>query len=303
MKGCTGCGRIRRFLGKHAQFLISKGNIMIMRTWLIAGFSLLGWVNHGLAGGIAYRLPPDGTWAMYRIIPGEYTLEEFSTENGQRVFKEVKLPKAPKDEDLFLVRSVGKVEVDGKPHRWLELVNEPTHEKEKKPPVRVIILKLLVPEAAFRPGHDPLDHVRKMYMSDLRPDGESFVVEVTDDDRRKYELERFRALFPTPPEDPRREEGLSRKTPAGAFEGYELEFDYGYEGRLFAGKRGKNTWNGHYRMFISEDAPFGIVESINERGEGFEDKGDGTGSVEKGSGRMELFKAGTGAESGLPDLK
>ena len=149
----------------------------------------------------------------------------------------------------------------------------------------------------------PLESIDK-YGTNLLPcDDITFVVEVTDDDRRKYELERFRALFPTPPEDPRREEGLSRKTPAGAFEGYELEFDYGYEGRLFAGKRGKNTWNGHYRMFISEDAPFGIVESINERGEGFEDKGDGTGSVEKGSGRMELFNAGTGAESGLPDLK
>jgi hypothetical protein len=224
-----------------------------MRQGLFSGLLLLGCTCPATADGVAYRLPPDGTWVKYRITPGkEYTVKEFRTDDrGRRVFTKVdlpKLPKAAKKEDLFLVRSVGRVKIDGQPHRWLEMVNEPAEEGKKKPAVTVYVLKLLVPEAAFRPGRDPFAHVRKMYLSDRRPEGESYVSEVKDADGRRYQLERFRALFPTPPKSPKRTNGVKRKTAAGTFKGYELEFEYGFEGKLYGGKKGKNTWKGHYKL-------------------------------------------------------
>jgi hypothetical protein len=276
-----------------------------MRAGILVGLVLMTHVGLAFAGGIAYRLPPDGTWAKYKIASGdEYILEEFHTQDGRRVFTKVDLPPAPKKEDLFLVRSVGRFDVAGVPHRWLELVNEPAVEGQEMPPVRVIVLKLLIPESAFGPGSDPFDYVRKMYMSDRRPDGETFVSEVKDADRLAYELERFRALFPVAPKGTPREERVERETPAGRFQGYRMEFDYGYEGKLFAGKKGKNTHKGRYRVVVSEAAPFGIVEVKGLKAEWFEDKGDGTGSVERGKGgRMELVEWGRDAKSGLPDLK
>ena len=51
-------------------------------------------------------------------------------------------------EDLFLVRSVGRIEDRGA-CRWIELVNNPTEEGEKKPKSRVIVLKLLIAEKHF----------------------------------------------------------------------------------------------------------------------------------------------------------
>ena len=278
-----------------------------MRRELFAGLVILSCSGSLFADGVAYRLPPDGTWVKYRITGGvEFTLKDFRTDaRGQKVFTEVKMPKAPPNyEDLFLVRSVGRVEVDGRPHRWLELVYPPAEEGKEKPAARVIVLKLLIPERAFCVGSDPFAHVKKMYLSDRRPDGQLFVNEVKDAAGRKYELERFGALFPVPAKDPKRKDGVERRTAAGTFRGYELDFDYGFDGKLYGGQKGRNMFKGHYKILVSEAAPFGIVEIVSVSGEGLEDLGNGTGHVSQGKGgRMELMEVGTGAKSGLPDLK
>jgi hypothetical protein len=279
-----------------------------MRQGLFATFLLLASGGVAFADGVAYRLPPDGTWVKYRITPGEeFTVEEFRTDDrGKRVFTKVEVPKVPKGEkreDLFLVRSVGRVDLDGKPHRWLELVNEPAEEGKEKPARTVYVLKMLIPEAAFGPGRDPLAEVRKMYLSDRRPD-EAHVMEVKDAAAQKYQTERFRALFPVPPRDAKRKDAVERETTAGTFKGYELEFDYGFDGKLYAGTKGRNMHKGRYKVVVSEAAPFGIVEVVEVSSEGIEDRGDGTGLIDRSKGgRMELLEFGTGAKSALPDKK
>jgi hypothetical protein len=256
-----------------------------------------------VAGGLAYRLPADGEWVKYQMFPGEYSLERLTRNKGGGVSAEkVELPKPKKKEDFFLVRSVGTVRVDGEVCRWIELVNEPQQEGKEKPACRLIILKLLIPEAAFRPDVDALVHVKKMYMSDRHEDGTVFVDEVKDLDRRNYEIERFRALFPVPPAGARRSDEIERKTALGPAKGYELEFEYGFEGKLFAGKRGLNRFKGRYKVFVSDRAPFGLMEAVLEHGEGLEDTGQHI-NKSNGSGCMRLVESGNGATSGLPGLK
>ena len=261
------------------------------------------------ADGIAYRLPPDGTWVVYQIRCTEFPeMVRFRVGNDKKKVEEkIDLDelekKLPADwEDLFLVRSVGRVEKSGEPCRWIELVNNPKEENEDKPKERVVVLKLLIPEKHFAPGQDPFAHVQKMYMRDRRPDEQFGVVDVRDADRQKYELDRFRSLFPVPPKQAKRTQVAGRKTALGTVNGYELEFDYGFEGKLHEGKHGRNSVKGHFKVFVSDDAPFGIAEMHEAGIASIEESADGSGNrTTGGKGWMEVKKSGTGAKSGLPD--
>jgi hypothetical protein len=263
------------------------------------------------ADGLAYRLPPDGTWVLYRIhcdeLPAMYRFrvggDKKKVEEKEAIDLAELKKRLPADwEDVFLVRSVGRVEQAGEACRWIELVNNPREENEDKPKSRVIVLKLLIPEKDFAPGHDPFAHVRKMYMSDRRPDEQFAAVEVTDADRRTYELDRFRTLFPVPPPGAKRSAVAGRKTGLGTVGGYELEFDYGFEGKLHGGRLGRNAARGHYKVLVSEAAPFGIAEIHAAGMFGIEETADGSGSrTSGGRGRVEVKASGGGAKSGLPE--
>jgi hypothetical protein len=286
-----------------------------MTRLLVVGAVLLGFGSTGLADGVAYCLPPDGSWVIYRVdwieLGDSYTRRP--GENGKVVEKPDDRAAAimwlkeagPAYERLFLVRSVGGVRQDGESLRWLELVDNPKEEGVKKPKERQITLKLLIPEKHFQPGDDPFAHVRKMYMSDRRPDGEYFLNEVTDADRQRYELDRYRSNFPIPPKGPARRRNVTRKTSLGLVcTGDVMKFDYEFKGKLFAGKRGRFEERGRYEVFVSDEVPFGLVGWTATATETLSDHGDGVGwRACGGKTLMEVKNFGKGAKSGLLDSR
>jgi hypothetical protein len=257
------------------------------------------------ADGVACRLPPDGTWVKYRITVTKYEAWNLRSDEkeGWVIKKEPELTAeelAKESRDNFLlVRSVGRQEMGGEPCRWVELVLNAKEEGEAEPEARVFLLKVLIPEKAFVPGADLFEHVKKMYVSDRREGGEHFVSEVEDGDRKRYEVERFRLYFPLPREGARRKKDVEHKTPLGPFKGDELAFEYGYEGKLEGGKVGWNSVKGHYRVAVSDRAPFGIVAVRGKDVVAIEEYGDGIGTRLKQSWTMDAVEAGTGAKSGL----
>ncbi len=287
-----------------------------MRIGILSGFVFFVVSRAVLADGLAYRLPPDGTWVKYKITVQKY--QEWDTRYEEKkgwVLEKKPDPTAEelaKETDSLLVRSVGRQAVGGEPCRWIEIVQNADEEGKAPPELRVIVLKLLISEKAFEAGRDPFEHVRKMYMSDRR-DGEHLVSEVKDADRRRYESERFRAYFPVSPKGTKRGKEVERKTLAGLFKGNETAFIYGYEGKLSAGKSGWNISKGRYVVVVSDCAPFGIVAvtardvlSIEEYGaEGFAELGAEAlhGGRLIQSWTMEVVATGTGAKSGLPNNK
>lgn len=285
-----------------------------MRIMFLTGVAFIATSGFSFADGVAYRLPPDGTWVKYKITVTKY--EEWETsydeKNGwvQEKKPDLTAEELARETDSLLVRSVGRQDVGGEPCRWIEIVQNADEEGKAPPEFRVIVLKLLIPEKAFAPGVDPFGHVKKMYMSDRR-DGEHFVSEVKDGDRQRYEVERFRGYFPLPTKGARRGKEVERKTPAGPFKGHELAFVYGYEGKLNVGKSGWNFSKGQYVVVASDRAPFGIAEVTARDVLSIEEYGaDPTGEYGAGALRgarlkqgwtMELAETGTDAKSGLPD--
>lgn len=286
-----------------------------MTRFLLVGAALLGVGGAGLADGVAYRLPPDGSWVMYRLDWVEFadSYTRRPGEKGEVVEKRddraaaIKWLKeaGPAAERFFLVRSVGRVQQDGEWLRWLESVDNPKEEGVEKPKERQITLKLLIPEKHFRPGADPFAHVRKMFLSDRNPDGQNFLTEVTDPDRRGYELDRFRSNFPVPPQGAARRTDVTRKTTLGLVcTGDVMTFDYGFKGKLFAGKKGRFEERGRYEVFVSDEVPFGLVGWTATDTETLSDHGDGVGwRACGGKTLMEVKEFGKGAKSGLPDSK
>jgi hypothetical protein len=287
-----------------------------MKRVLLAGAALVGLAGTACGDGVAYRLPPDGSWVLYRFdwIEGGESYTRRPGDRGKVVEepadraafrKWYKEADADEKEMTFIVRSVGRPKIDGAWHRWLELVDNPKEEGAQKPKRRAIILKLLIAEEHFRAGEDPFAHVCKMYMSDRRPDGQNFLTEVTDADRRRYEIDRFRSHFPVPPPGTARRTGVLRKTTLGLVaEGEVMTFDFGFRGKLFAGKKGRFEERGRYEVFVSDEVPFGLVGWVKTDGESLVDHGDGVGYGERGGKTlMDIKEFGTGAKSGLPDSK
>ncbi|WP_406694278.1 hypothetical protein V5E97_24690 [Singulisphaera sp. Ch08] len=278
-----------------------------MRLMFLAGVALIAISGFSFADGVAYRLPPDGTWVKYRITATKYEAWNLRPDEKEGwVFKKEpeltaeELATASRD-NFLLVRSVGRQDVGGEPCRWVELVLNSQEEGEAKPEARGLLLKVLIPEKAFDLGIDPFEHVKKMYLSDRREDGEHFLSEVEDGDRKRYEVERFRLYFPVPPKGAQRKKDVELKTPLGPFKGYELGFEYGYEGKLVGGKAGWNYVKGHYQVTVSDRAPFGIVAVRGKDVVAIEEYGDGIGARLKQSWTMDAAETGTGAKSGLPD--
>lgn len=278
-----------------------------MRIMFLTGVALIATSGFLFADGVAYRLPPDGTWVKYSITVTKY--EDWSLrpdEKGGWVLKKEpeltaeELAKETRD-NFLLVRSVGRQDVGGEPCRWVELVLNSEEEGEAKPEARVVLLKVLIPEKAFGPGIDPFELVKKMYVSDWREGGEHFLSEVEDGDRKRYEVERFRLYFPVPQKGAQRKIDVEHKTPLGSFKGYELGFEYGYEGKLGEGKAGWNYVKGHYQVTVSDRAPFGIVAVRGRDVVAIEEYGDGVGARLKQSWTMDAAETGTDAKSGLPD--
>ena len=103
------------------------------------------------ADGLLFQLPKDGSWA-------EFAIDGVATK--------------PDDAEVTLVgkirlSSVGKVQIDGKPCRWIELRTEAKRNDEKY----TDIVKMLIPEKNLVRGQDPLKHMLRGWSQDSHTPG------------------------------------------------------------------------------------------------------------------------------------
>jgi len=83
-------------------------------------------------------LPADGTWSRYAV-----TIEEAGATYNV----------------TWITRSVGKLDYDGRPCRWIEL--EQQSDSLVYPP---LVYRLLIPEASFGKGQNPYDSIVKAWV-------------------------------------------------------------------------------------------------------------------------------------------
>ena len=107
-----------------------------MRCGYLTALVVLAGGGPLFADGLAYRLPPDGTWVRYKITVQKY--QEWETRYDEKkgwVLEKKPDPTAEelKETDSLLVRSVGQQEVGGEPCRWIEIVQN-ADEEGKAPP-------------------------------------------------------------------------------------------------------------------------------------------------------------------------
>ena len=95
------------------------------------------------AEGLLYQLPEDGTWAQFDVKGEEID------EDGTKV---------PLTGTLTL-SSVGVVEVNGRPCRWIEI----SMDGQRGDAVFTTVHKLLIPEHRLARGQDPLKHLVKAW--------------------------------------------------------------------------------------------------------------------------------------------
>lgn len=92
---------------------------------------------------LVQSLPEDGTWTQYRVI---------ITRNG------VEDP-----EYEWTVRSVGRQQIGGVDHCWIEL-------QSKQNGANVVLFKALIPEAEFGPQKNPVAAAKKIWVKfDVQP--------------------------------------------------------------------------------------------------------------------------------------
>lgn len=85
-------------------------------------------------------LPKDGAWVTY------YALIKFSDGETQ---------------SEWTASSVGTKQVNGEPHRWLELIAKSSQGK------LIIVYKALIPESEFGPGKNPIRHASEIWVKHL----------------------------------------------------------------------------------------------------------------------------------------
>jgi hypothetical protein len=138
-------------------------------------------------------------------------------------------------------------------------------------------------------------------------DGDRRAEEIADEKRRQYELDRFRPLFPAPAARPTRTAGQVPPTdrPRVATMKCELlTFPSEYDGPLSGGKSGRWTYKGEYRVWLSEQAPFGVA-ALQFVSTSKEESGGDTevATTITGTRKLVLVDSGTKAKSRLTDGK
>lgn len=252
-----------------------------------------------LAQGLLQRLPADGTWSRYRVTQQMWDAKAVRVPPHRP--QKLEYPVLSFVESDLLLQSVGNPEVDGKPCRWIEIVRRPSS-VAKRGSGRVIALRLLAAEETIVKGQDCFDHCLQVFHSDSGRQAK----ELTDPDRKKYELERFRPIFPRVRRDVEKKI-VSMWSSYGPNETTsrveQLTFNYAFRGKLSGGKSGSWDHAAEYRMVITDDAPFGVAYLLLREIRNREDYGPNNLAFEMvGSTQIVLLESGTGATSALPML-
>lgn len=250
-----------------------------------------------------YSLPDDGAEC-------EFT-EEFQMSDLKHVGYDAQISPEPLPNHISVkatisLRSVGKEVRDGEPCRWIELKVVAKPSGELDPSGRILILKLLIPEAQFGDGRYPFASVRKAYYysSDWKESIDASRAQRVDQDPRRlqYELDRFLPHFPALPEGVQPIERESVKLPMGNADCRRFEFSSSYEGKLSGGQSGKWAWSGKHRVWSSDDSPFGIL-AVHFEGDNSELDDEGRGQSFATRSKLQLLRKGKGAVSDLPDCQ
>jgi len=207
------------------------------------------------AESLLLTLPEDGAWAQYRVI---------IVRNGQE---------DPPYE--WTIRSVGRQQLGGEDHRWLEL-------QSKQNGVNVVLFRALVPEKEFGPGKNPIAAIKKTW--------------VKYDDQPPREIESVASVDPFlalilegPVANLKTEENKEPLDyPAGRLE---CTVQTGTHETSLAGF----TWKVFHRVLKSDKTPFGVAAMTQEF------TGEFNGQKQGGRVTCTLEKIGKDAKSELTE--
>jgi hypothetical protein len=243
----------------------------LMRLILVLSlFAHICVASQGVADGLIFSLPPDGTWAEFSgITESNYKISlspeviARMDEAGKKKMRSFLGPQ--KMQEMVRVSSVGADQYGGRACRWIELrrsVKSIDSETNAERSNRSLLLKLLVPEKDLVRGGSPLD---SSYLAFFNPK-EVDIKHVPNDpgfDRIRYETERFLNCFPPPLEGEKQLANETIATAIGTFKDCEvIRGKTQFDRPLMGGGRWMQqlTWT----ISIHRDAPFGVVRVKSE---------------------------------------
>ncbi|MEX0938057.1 MAG: hypothetical protein WDZ59_09370 [Pirellulales bacterium] len=213
------------------------------------------------AEGLIHRLPEDGTWARFEITGT-------ATEPDGAVQVTV--------QGTQTIRSVGQLDVEGEPCRWIELEMDANFNRTGSEPEKLFeYLKLLIPEKRLKQGENPREHVLKAYKGPTAAGAQALAPNTAS-------LDEF---FHAPLEE-------TAAMPAETIKTNDREWTC--EGTL--GQSTTNNTRFVTRTRVHPEAPFGVVTYSYEKHRFRGDQSQGMRTM-----AWKLVASGTGAKSIAPD--
>lgn len=244
-----------------------------LRLAVLLAVSLVMLASSADADGLFLKLPEDGTKISYSV--------KISGEN----------PPPDGFKMVLTISSVGKVQHEGTPCRWIE-IGFLTEVGEMR---RDLFHKLLIPEAQLKKGGNPIGHLVKAYLK--RGDGPA----AEDKTAKSARNGPLPILLSGPVKDAKKLEAITLQTGLGKLEvaGVKGTSVYTEAATKGDGDDGQDefklTMNTEFRTH--DKVPFGVAQAV------LAFKVD-TGSGERtGVMTFTVDKVSTGATSALPDSK
>jgi hypothetical protein len=177
------------------------------------------------ANGLLYKLPADGAGVVYDLKMESKTQEMKVT-------------------GTLTLSSVGTEKIDGKNHRWIEMVMKLTFMGKD----RIIVAKVLVPEDQLGKGKTPLDHCKKGWIR-FEPKEAKELKDFTSRDAGPIP-----AFIASPLKEAKPLKSMTVMTGLGKIEckGETGSIDY---------KQGTNDVKVSYETRLSDKSPFGVASS------------------------------------------
>jgi hypothetical protein len=216
-----------------------------------------------LADGLFYRLPADGASARFEM--------EMKDDSRDRMMS-----------GTMTMSSVGRVEHNGEPARWIEFkmtMKDPSGRDES------VVAKALILEKHLKRGERPFDNFIKCYQRH----GEGEVREVKD--VNSNDAGPLPAFLSGPLDEAKELPEAETDSALGKLA------CGGVTGKLVV-PQGDNTVTVMFENRLNDRAPFGVVTSTMK----FEVVRNGE-TGEKGTITLKLVEVGMGATSALPDVK
>jgi len=192
--------------------------------------------------GLIDRLPPDGTWARF--------------EQG---------------DNYVTIASVGKMAVEGRPYRWIEVVLEIGGQE--------LVWKLLISEKLPKRGRNILEQALSIWHRGLRREPRNINGMSPPD-----EFGELTFILTGPDREIRPLESQTIETKLGRFE------CSGWTGRQLT-RFGSIEFDATYRQWVHEKAPFGVLRSEIEYSSSF------NGNIRQSRDSITLVEVGTDAQS------